>query len=315
MNTAYKPKAFLVGVFLLLFCLPGLVSAAGTNLVTVDWLAANLHQKNLVVLDVGEFIHYEKKHIPGAVKGFGPWMTMNRDFVGFMMPAETELVDMIRGFGINDDSFVVVYDEGVTSADTAKSTRALWTLHALGHDNVAVLDGGMAAWEQEEQKVSADAVAPLAGNFSGKPVPGKIATLDEVRQKIGNANVYFVDNRIPEQYFGHEKKSEISRSGHLPGALLWPDTYMTIAGEDFAPSYFREKKELELMAKGIHLPADKKTEIITYSNHGLAAATGYYVLHDILGYTNVKVFDGSILEASYAEGFPMAVNRWGWEKK
>jgi thiosulfate/3-mercaptopyruvate sulfurtransferase len=298
-----------------MLCLPGLASAAESTLVSVDWLAKNLQLKNLIILDTSEFIHYEKKHIPGAIKGFGPWMTMNREFVGFMIPEEADLVDMIRGYGIDDDSFVVVYDEGVTSADTAKSARALWTLHALGHDKVAILNGGMAAWEQDEQPVSTEAVAPLTGNFSGKLVLAKVAILAEVQKKIGSSNVYFVDNRIPEQYFGHEKKSEISRSGHLPGALLWPESYMTIAGVDFAPSYFREAKELQLMAKGIHLPVDKDVEIITYSNHGLAAATGYYVLHDILGYKNVKVFDGSILEVSEVEDVPMIVNRWGWEER
>jgi len=314
MNSVYRLKASLLGVLLFMFCLPGLASAGESSLVSVDWLAKNLQQKNLVILDVSEFIHYEKKHIPGAVKGFGPWMTMNRDFVGFMMPEEAVLVDMIKGYGIDDDSFIVIYDEGVTSADTAKSARALWTLHVLGHDKVAILNGGMAAWEQDEQPVSTDAATPLTGNFSGKLVSAKIATLADVQKKIGSSKVYFVDNRNPEQYFGHEKKSEISRYGHLPGSLLWPESYMTIAGVDFAPSYFRETKELQQMAKGIHLPSDKSVEIITYSNHGLAAATGYYVLHDILGYKNVKVFDGSILEASYVEGLPMVVNRWGWEK-
>jgi len=315
MNCVCKLKASLLGVLLFMLCSPGLASAAESTLVSVDWLAKNLQLKNLIILDTSEFIHYEKKHIPGAVKGFGPWMTMNREFVGFMIPEEADLVEMIRGYGIDDDSFVVVYDEGVSSADTAKSARALWTLHALGHDKVAILNGGMAAWEQDERPVSTEAVAPLTGNFNGKLVLAKVAILAEVQKKIGSPNVYFVDNRTPEQYFGHEKKSEISRSGHLPGALLWPESFMTIAGVDFAPSYFREAKELQRMAKGIHLPADKDVEIITYSNHGLAAATGYYVLHDILGYKNVKVFDGSILEVSEIEDVPMIVNRWGWQER
>jgi len=298
-----------------MICLPSLTLAGTQSLVSVNWLAKNLDRTNMVILDVSEFIHYEHKHIPGAVKAFGPWMTMNHDFVGFMMPKEADLVAMLQGYGVNNNSFVVIYDEGVTAADTAKSARALWTLHALGHNNVAILDGGMAAWKKSEKPLSSQPVAPLGGNFSGKIVAGKLATLAEVKKKIGSSRVYFVDNRIPEQYFGHEKKSEISRSGHLPGALLWPDAYMTIAGVNFAPSYFRPTRELQQMAQGIHLPANKDVEIITYSNHGLAAATGYYVLHDILGYKNVKVFDGSILEVAPEKEVPMVVDRWGWEKK
>ncbi len=314
MKSVCRLKASCIGVLLFMFCLPGLALAAQSSLVSVDWLAKNLKKKDLVVLDVSDFIHYEKGHVPGAVKAFGPWMTMNREFVGFMMPDTQTLVDMLRGYGVNNESFVVVYDEGITSKDTAKSARALWTLHALGHTKVAILNGGMAAWEQSGKQVSTKAAAPLTGNFSGKLVSAKVATLAEVKKKLGSARVSFVDNRIPEQYFGHEKNSEISRAGHLPGALLWPDEYMTIAGEDFAPSYFRKTSELEKMAKGIHLPANKNAEIITYSNHGLAAAMGYFVLHDLLGYKNVKVYDGSILEAAEVKDVPMVVNRWGWEE-
>lgn len=314
MKRFYKLKAAFLCAFMIMFCLPGFVLAADSSLVSVDWLAKNLNKKNLVILDVSEFIHYEKGHIPGAVKGFGPWMTMNRDFVGFMMPVESDLVNMLKGYGINNDSRVVIYDEGVTAKDTAKSARALWTLHTLGHNKVAILSGGMSAWEQTGKSISAKAEAPLAGNFSGKLVQSKIASLAEVKKKIGSSKVYLVDNRSPDQYFGHEKNSEISRAGHLPGALLLPGSYLTIAGVDFAPSYFKDAKELQRMVKGTHLPSDKNIEIITYSNHGLAAAMGYYVLHDMLGYKNVKVFDGSILEASAKEDVSMVVNRWGWRK-
>lgn len=314
MNRFCKLKVVLLGAFLVMFCLPGLVLAAGDSLVSVDWLAKNLNKKNIVILDVSEFIHYEKRHIPGAVKGFGPWLTMNSDFVGFMMPEEADLVSMIKEYGVNDDSFVVVYDEGVTAKDTGKSARALWTLHAMGLNNVAILNGGMSAWEQTEKPTSTKATAPLAGDFSGKLTQTRVASLADVKEKIGSSKVYFVDNRSPEQYFGHEKNSEISRTGHLTGALLLPSSYMTVAGVGFAPSYFRDVKELQQMAKGIHLPSDKNVEIITYSNHGLAAAMGYFVFHDMLGYKNVKVFDGSILEASENEDVAMVVNRWAWVK-
>ncbi len=314
MNRVCKLKASFIGVLLFMFCLPGLVLAAQSSLVSVDWLAKNLNKKDMVILDVSEFIHYEKRHVPGAVKAFGPWMSMNREFVGFMMPPVTDLVDMIQGYGVNNNSFVIVYDEGVTPKDTAKSARALWTLHTLGFDNVAILNGGMAAWEQTEKPTSTDAATPLRGDFSGKLVANKVTTLNDVKKKIGSSKVYFVDNRIADHYFGHEKNSEIKRAGHIPGALLWPQSFMTIAGVDFAPSYFRDKKDLQKMAKGIHLPSDKNVEIITYSNHGLAAAMGYFVLHDVLGYKNVKIFDGSIIEASAVDDFPMVVNRWGWEK-
>ena len=89
---------------------------------------------------------------------------------------------------------------------------------------------------------------------------------------------------------------------------------MTHAGEDFSPSYMRDGKELAAMAKGVGIPADKNVEIITYSNQGMQAALGYYVLHDLLGYRNVKVFDGSILVAAADESVPMERYSWGFIK-
>lgn len=295
--------------------LPGLGLADEGPLVSVDWLAENLDKKDMVLLDVGAFTHYEKNHIPGAVKAFGPWQKMNDEFVGFMMPPREDLVRMLREYGVNNDSFVVIYDEGVTSTDTAKSARALWTLHALGHDRVAILDGGYSAWERAEKPVATVITVSPQGNFTADFKAAKVATLEEVKSKIGSDKVILVDTRAPDEYFGHEKVSHIKRFGHLPGATVWPESFMTNAGVDFAPSYFKDSEVLKQMAAGVGIPADKNVEIITYSNHGKSAAMGYFVLHDILGYNNVKLYDGSIIQYAPIKNLPMDTNGWGFAAK
>ncbi len=315
MKAMNRIRASLIGAILFLFCVPALSFAGSANLVSVGWLASHMQQRNLVVLDVSDFTHYEQRHIPGAVQAFGPWQIMDANFVGFMMPSQDQLVKMLRTYGVNNGSFVVLYDEGNTANDTAKSARALWTLHVLGHSKVAILDGGFSAWERAGKKISTQSVAPLAGNFTAKPVPALVATLKEVKSKIGSKKVVFLDNRGADEYFGQEKRSYVKRFGHLPGALLWPAKYMTNAGINFSPSFFRNLKELRKMAKGVGIPADKNVEIITYSNQGLAAAMGYYVLHDLLGYRNVKLYDGSILQAAAVKAVPMKMNGWGFVSK
>jgi thiosulfate/3-mercaptopyruvate sulfurtransferase len=283
---------------------------AGNNpLLSPEWLLQNLKNSNMVILDVGAFTHYERRHIPGAVKAFGPWMTMNEDFTGFMMPKTPDLIAMLKSYGVNNNSFVVIYDEGLSVDDTAKSARALWTLEALGHKNTAILDGGFASWEQKGYAVSKTAATPEKGGFSGKLNLGKLAFATDVQSKRHNNSV-LIDNRLPYQYFGKEKNSEIDRFGHIPGSLLWPAYYMSMAGVDLSPSFLRDIKELRLMAAGVGIPADKNTEIITYSNHGKRAALGYFVLHDILGYKNVRLYDGSMLEYA-ALNTPLETYRWG----
>ncbi len=306
-------SAIVSGATLLLFLLAGVSQAASKSLVSVEWLADNLDGKNTVILDVSEFTSYEKGHIPGAVKAFGPWMTKSDDFVGFMAPPEHELVKMIKGFGVNNDSLVVVYDEGTTAKETAKSARALWTLHFLGHDNVALLDGGFAAWTREGQEVSKDPVAPKVGNFTGKTIQSKVTTLSEVKRKLKYRQIVFVDCRDAVEHFGQEKLHHIDRYGHLPGSRLLPASYMTTAGVEFSPSLFREVEVLKEMAAGAGIPEDKSVEIVTYSNHGLSAALNYFVLHDLLGYEHVQLFDGSVLQASEDEDVPMERYRWGYK--
>ena len=88
---------------------------------------------------------------------------------------------------------------------------------------------------------------------------------------------------------------------------------MTNAGVDFAPSYLKDAEELKQMAMGVGIPADKNVEIITYSNQGKSAAMGYFVLHDILGYKNVKIFDESLLEYAPEKDLPIETNSWGYK--
>jgi thiosulfate/3-mercaptopyruvate sulfurtransferase len=133
-----------------------------------------------------------------------------------------------------------------------------------------------------------------------------------MKSKISSGKVVLVDTRIPEEHFGQEKVSHIKRFGHLPGSRLWPAKYMTNAGVDFAPSFLKDVEELKQMAMGVGIPADKNVEIITYSNQGTSAAMGYFVLHDILGYKNVRIFDGSLLEYAPEKDLPMETNSWGY---
>ncbi len=304
-----------IGVFFLLaFCAVQVWAGPGP-LVSTDWLARNMNKPGIVILDVRTFPQHEKSHIPGAANAFGPWMTMNDQFVGFMMPKVQNLVELLRVCGVNGDSFVVVYDQGITAQDTTRSARALWTLHVLGHDKVAILDGGFAAWEQAEKPVTKKPASPKRGNFIARPMWNKLATLADVKSKIGSSWVVFVDTRLPEEHFGHEKKSHIRRYGHFPGSRLMPASFFTNAGIDLSPSFLKKKDELTMMAEGVGIPADKNVEIITYSNHGQSAAMGYFVLHDILGYRNVRVFDGSILEAAADKKTPMERYSWGYKTR
>ena len=288
-------------------------SLADNGLVTIEWLSKHLNDKGLVILDVRTFPKYIKSHIPGAIRAFGPWQKTNAKFIGFMTPPVDQLENMLRDYGVSNDSLIIIYDQGMTSSDTSKSARALWTLHYLGHSKCAILNGGFNAWEQKEKSITAKPTVPMTGTFKANVVPNKLITLDDVKRKLGKKNCcIIVDLRQPHEHFGHEKKSYISRFGHLRGSLLMPAAYMTIGGQDFSPAYLRSKNRLKQMVSGCGIPANPNVEIIVYSNKGLDAALGYFVLNNILGYKNVRLFDGSMLEASKDKDVPITRYSWGW---
>ncbi len=289
--------------------------AAPQALVTVEWLQSHMKDKDVVILDVRTFPKYMKTHIPGAVRAFGPWRTMNDRFVGFMAPQAGELEEMLQEYGVSNTSTVIIYDQGMTSSDTAKSARVLWTLHWLGHENCAILDGGFNAWEQKELPVTTSPALRPKGDFRVSVKPAKVITLAEVRKKTGNGSTVFLDLREPFQHFGHEKKSNIARYGHITGSLLMPAAYMTIGGQNFSPAFLRSKEELQQMASGVGLPDNRDQEIVVYSNTGEQAALGYFVLDTILGYTNVRLFDGSMLQAAKDRDIPVSMYAWGWNEK
>ena len=85
---------------------------------------------------------------------------------------------------------------------------------------------------------------------------------------------------------------------------------MTNAGANRAPATLRSKQELAEIARGVGIPEDRKTKIITYCNSGQQAGMAWFVLHDLLGYENVKVYDGSILEYSAVENLPLVKFTW-----
>ncbi|MDH3394404.1 MAG: rhodanese-like domain-containing protein, partial [Desulfobulbaceae bacterium] len=109
MNTCKAKLAVVLTAIMILAATAGSALAGNDSLVSSKWLAKNLNKRNVVILAVGDFTHYEKNHIPGAIKAFGPWQTMNDQFVGFMMPKTDDLVTMLRSYGVNNDSKIVVY--------------------------------------------------------------------------------------------------------------------------------------------------------------------------------------------------------------
>ena len=294
------------------FILPAMATAADDPLVSTEWLAGNLQAKNLVIIDVRTESNYGVGHIPGAVNmSYSGWEPYNEDRECQLMPTPEQFTEMMRSLGVSNATHVVIYDHGNSISDATKGGAAVWILEAMGHQHVSYLDGGFTKWTFEGREIDNTAPTPAPGDFTANLDKSKVAELAEVAGKVKDKKAVFVDARTPEQHFGVEKRGDVARNGHIPGSVSLPASYLTNAGVNRAPATIKSMEVLEQISKGVGLPTDKNTELIVYCNSCQFAGLNYFVLHDILGYKNVKAYDGSMLEYAAAEDLPMENFAWG----
>ncbi len=280
-------------------------------LVSTEWLQLHLNDPGLVVVEVRTETNYGFAHIPGAVSA--PYLSLepfNEKHQCLLMPTPADLTALMQKLGVNNDSWIVIYDHGNTESDATKGGAAVWIMEAMGHDKVSYLNGGFTKWTFEGRLIDNKKLTPKPGNFMAKPDPSKVATIQEMADNLKSKEWVMVDDRNALQYFGTTKHPEAQRFGHLPGALNFPAAFMTNAGANRAPATVPSEKNLEAMARGVGIPTDRNTKIITYCNSGQQSGWAYFILHDVLGYKQVKAYDGSIIEYSAAANLPLVKYSW-----
>jgi thiosulfate/3-mercaptopyruvate sulfurtransferase len=282
-------------------------------LVSPAWVKAQLGNPDLVVLDVRSALDgggaeaYARGHIPGAVHSDydkAGWR-VTRNGVPFMLPTVPELEKLIGELGIDEDSHVVVVPAGVHALDFGSAARVYWTLKATGVTKVSILDGGYAAW-------AADAANPVEGGAS-KPSPkiftatinkNLIAESAEVTQAERN-KATLVDARPASFYLGKEKAPAAKAYGHIPGAINLDHAKFY----DTAANRLRPRAELASLAASI--PA--AGPVVTYCNTGHWAATDWFVLSEVLGRKDVKLYYGSMVDWTADASRPLASARTKWD--
>ncbi|MCX8022174.1 MAG: sulfurtransferase [Syntrophorhabdaceae bacterium] len=282
-----KRSLFFCLVLMCGFILLPLVSSASNiwPVVSPSWLEDNLKEPGLVVIDVRKVEDYKAGHIPGAVNVFyGSWVTTKAGLRNELPPVD-DLTDLVGSSGIDMDSSVVIVGKTDTMADRVDVTRVAWTLKYLGLENVSILDGGYNRWVNENREVSTEPVKPKAKNF--KPNVKKDLFVDKnyVKSRLGNAVI--VDTRDAEFFKGEKKLDFVAKEGRIKGAVNLPSSSV------FRPDgNIKIMPELGKMADSI-LGTDVTKEVIFYCDTGRLATVWAYISSQLLGYKNVKVYDGS----------------------
>jgi len=267
-------------------------------LVDSAWLAA--HQKQVVILDVrtSSTDYIARGHIEGAV--FLPWSAIRAgagingiELVG-MLPSPAQFGALMRKAGVNRDSAVVIVNGGRSAGQVTYATRLYWQMKYYGHDKVAILDGGMAAWRDADLPVShAKPQYPPAGNFV--PGPGRkdiLATTQDVVEAIETGTAALFDARDFGQYLGlYFNPAILTTGGHIPGAGFAPiDAFL-------APGKVRRFVSPARLASAFRDLGAEGTTIL-YCNTGHLASGTWFILHELIGNPNARLYDGSMHEWS-----------------
>jgi len=274
---------------MLLVCLA--VLAQAPRLISTAELGSLLAQgdSSVSVIDVrDDFTRYLESHIPRAVYLHAEELRAAERGVPNKLLGLVSYTALFSRLGLGPGRPVVIYSAGETRDIDA--TYLAWILEGLGQPSVYVLDGGFGKWSLENRTVTRR--YPLIEPTAFAPVaftPDR-ATLEDVNAALTARGVVIVDARNPDQYAG--RAGAQLRRGHIPGAVnhFWQGDLTKL---DFA-TVWKARDELRASYAAQGITPDKT--IIAYCNGGLESSHVYFALHNLLGYSRVRVYDGSFTE-------------------
>ena len=271
------------------------------RLVSTAWLADRLHDPSLRLLECNEdVLLYDVEHIPGAHKL--DWHIDLNDQVERDYIARDGFEQLLRRLGIDERTTVVFYGD----KNNWWATYALWVFELFGVTNSVILDGGRAKWIAEDRATTADrpTVAPSA-YVAGPRDDARIrAFLDDTRAHM-QAGRPMVDVRSPQEYTGEKlhmpdyPQEGTLRGGHIPGARSMPWAKAAEADGSFKPA-----AALRALYQD-ELGLSPNEAVVTYCRIGERSSHSWFVLTYLLGFTNVRNYDGSWTEWGNAVRAPI----------
>ncbi len=237
-------------------------------------------------------------HIPGSrlinMKNMRTERMVGDMKVKYMIPEKAEFQGLMQAAGLVADKPIVLVPVGVDVTDVDDALRLHWQLKTYGEDNLAVLDGGMATWLIENRPYSTDPAPTAPGNWVAKADRSAqfMATTDDVAQAIAKKDASLIDARDIRQFHGLGKRDDVFAYGHLAGAKLFsPDLMLKTAGGSVKFMSPNTYKAL-LTAQGI----DPAAPSISYCNSGHLSSGPWFIMSEVLGNAQAKLYDGSLHE-------------------
>lgn len=271
-------------------------------LVSTDWVAAHLEDPLVRLVESDEdVLLYERGHIPGAVKI--DWHTDEQDQVRRDFIDRAAFEALMMRHGIANDTTVIFYGD----KNNWYACYTFWLFKLYGHRDCRIMNGGRRAWEAEGRPLATKIPAyPATAYRATAPNLAIRAFRDEVlREYVGGPNgTALVDVRSPQEYAGElmamvgYEQEGAQRAGHIPGARSIP--WARAIDED---GTFKGVKELRALYTEQGITPDRR--VATYCRIGERSSHTWFVLTQLLGYPDVKNYDGSWTEWGSLVGVPI----------
>jgi thiosulfate/3-mercaptopyruvate sulfurtransferase len=261
-------------------------------LVDTQWVEDHVNDNNVRIaeVDYDPKANYNLGHIPNSV--LFDWRKDINDPLNRNIISKDDCSILLQKSGINNDTILVLYGD----FNNWFAAFAFWVFEYYGMTNVKIMNGGRKKWLEEDRPISKDIPTFPMGNFKpSEPNPALRAFLNQVRESLNSDQIKRIDVRSPPEFSGEitappEYPTEhAQRGGHIPGAVNIP--WAKAVNDD---GTFKSADELTKLYQTVGITPDK--EIITYCRIGERSSHTWFVLKHLLGYPNVKNYDGSWTE-------------------
>jgi len=296
-------------------------------LVDTSWMVAHLENPDVVIVDVRDDPanfdrqHTDKEksdpkaplvgHIPGARLMNWKSVRETREIDGIkldkMVPPPQHFEAMMRKLGVRNGQAIIIATNGKDSDAVTMGTRLYWTLKHYGHDNMALLDGGLKKWKAESRPIAYDTPAITDSEYvAGKARTEVLAQLSDAEKAVAGSGVQVVDGRTADYYVGQNMTSDVMRKGHIPGARMLAHKDLV----DEKTGMFLSKADLLALASDAGIKTDVET--IAHCNTGHLASGAWFVMSEVLGNSKARLYDGSMHEWTKDSSRPVTRK---WEMK
>jgi len=296
-DTAYKPKSTAA-------CNKDLI--ASPHLISVSEVHKGLQENEyLILVDVSPPNDYHQKHLPGAQNVWRPdFRTQNKESIQGMRCDASELLSLLNRLGVSDKSQLIIYDR----KGAVEASRLAWVLDYYGYDDYQIMNGGLHLW-QEKGLETTDQIPPIKRpssplNWIPKEDNAIVATLEDVERAIRDSMTILLDTREPYEYLGQpflakDKLYKHKKGAHTHGCIPTARHLNWSALVDLNNDH-RLKCHKDLIFNLNQNGVTPEKQIIVYCQSGSRSSHTAFVLRHILGYPQVKNYDGSWIEWSLA---------------